>query len=101
MIFSTRVTQKISAILTCFLRAFFLGLIRLYQVCLSPFKPACCRFVPSCSEYARHAFLLHGPLKGAILTLKRLLKCHPFGGSGFDPVPERYVFFEKRKANDL
>lgn len=66
---------------------FFLGLIKIYQLLLSPFKTPCCRFQPSCSEYARQAFLLHGTVKGAMLTTKRLLKCHPWGGSGYDPVP--------------
>ncbi len=66
---------------------FFLGLIKIYQLLLSPFKTPCCRFQPSCSEYARRAFLLHGTVKGAMLTTKRLLKCHPWGGSGYDPVP--------------
>ncbi len=65
----------------------FLGIIRLYQVLVSPFKTPCCRFTPTCSVYARDAFLLHGSIKGAILTAKRLLKCHPWGGSGYDPVP--------------
>ncbi len=64
-----------------------LGLIRLYQLFISPIKGHCCRFEPSCSEYAREAFLLHGIIKGANLTLKRILKCHPWGGSGYDPVP--------------
>ena len=65
----------------------FWGLIKVYQLVLSPFKTPCCRFYPSCSEYARRAFLLHGSVKGAMLTAKRLLKCHPWGGSGYDPVP--------------
>lgn len=65
----------------------FLGLIRLYQMIVSPFKTPCCRFNPTCSEYARQAFLLHGAFKGAILTTKRVLKCHPWGDSGYDPVP--------------
>ena len=62
-------------------------LVHVYQICLSPFKCPCCRFQPTCSAYARDAFLLHGVLKGAMLTLKRILKCHPWGGSGYDPVP--------------
>ena len=62
-------------------------LVRVYQICLSPFKCPCCRFQPTCSAYARDAFLLHGVVKGAMLTLKRILKCHPWGGSGYDPVP--------------
>ena len=62
--------------------------IRCYQVCISPFKPKCCRFVPTCSAYAHEAFLLHGPIKGAMLSLKRICRCHPWGGSGYDPVPQ-------------
>ncbi len=65
-----------------------LSLIRLYQLFLSPIKGHCCRFEPTCSDYAKEAFLLHGVRKGAILTLKRILKCHPWGGEGYDPVPE-------------
>lgn len=65
----------------------FLGLIRIYQLVVSPSKTPCCRFTPTCSAYAKDAFLLHGSRKGAILTVKRLVKCHPWGGSGYDPVP--------------
>lgn len=66
----------------------FLFLIYGYRWIVSPFKTPCCRFSPTCSEYARQAFLLHGAIYGAILTAKRLLKCHPWGGSGYDPVPQ-------------
>lgn len=65
----------------------FLAFIKIYQAVLSPFKVPCCRYTPSCSEYAKQAFLLHGAFVGAILTAKRMLKCHPWGGSGYDPVP--------------
>lgn len=65
----------------------FLALIRFYQLTFSSFMGRTCRFTPSCSEYAKQAFLLHGSRKGAILTLKRISKCHPWGGSGYDPVP--------------
>ncbi len=68
---------------------FCLFLIRVYQLVLSPIKGNICRFQPTCSEYAKEAFLLHGVVKGAILTGKRLLKCHPWGGSGYDPVPNK------------
>ena len=61
--------------------------IRLYQVAISPYTPPSCRFIPSCSEYARQAIAKHGPLKGSILALWRILRCHPWGGSGYDPVP--------------
>lgn len=66
-------------------------MIRFYQLFLSPLKPKTCgcRFRPTCSEYAKSAFLLHGPLKGAMLTVIRLARCHPWGGSGYDPVPPR------------
>ena len=62
-------------------------LIRLYQRCISPFTPAMCRYQPTCSQYAVEAIRKHGPFKGGWLTLKRLARCHPWGGSGYDPVP--------------
>ena len=65
------------------------GLIRSYQLLISPFFPPCCRYFPSCSEYARQAVALHGPLSGGWLALRRLLRCHPWGGLGYDPVPQR------------
>ena len=61
--------------------------ILFYQRVISPFTPPSCRFTPTCSEYARQALLKHGPIKGSWLALKRLLRCHPGGGSGYDPVP--------------
>ena len=62
-------------------------LVRFYQLCLSPLKPPSCRFTPTCSQYAIEALRKHGPIKGLYLTIKRLLRCHPWGGSGYDPVP--------------
>lgn len=61
--------------------------IRFYQLCISPLFPASCRFTPTCSQYAVEALQTHGPLKGLTLSLRRLLRCHPWGGSGYDPVP--------------
>ena len=61
--------------------------IRFYRLFISPLLPPACRFSPSCSAYALEAILLHGPLKGGWLALRRLARCHPWGGSGFDPVP--------------
>lgn len=61
--------------------------IRLYQFCISPMFPASCRFTPTCSQYAIEAIRKHGPLKGLWLAIRRLLRCHPWGGSGYDPVP--------------
>ena len=62
------------------------GLIRVYQVAASPF-PSPCRFTPTCSMYAREAVTAYGVVRGGWLGLKRLLRCHPFGSSGYDPVP--------------
>ncbi len=62
-------------------------LVRFYQVCISPLKPACCRFTPTCSQYALEALKKHGPIKGLWLAVRRILRCHPWGGSGYDPVP--------------
>lgn len=58
-----------------------------YRVVISPYMGDCCRFFPSCSEYAQEAVEKHGSLKGLYLTLRRLLRCHPFHRGGFDPVP--------------
>ena len=65
----------------------FIALVRFYQVCISPFKPPSCRFTPTCSQYAIEALRKHGPIRGLYLTVRRLLRCHPWGGSGYDPVP--------------
>ena len=65
----------------------FIVLVKFYQYCISPLTPASCRYVPTCSQYAVEALRKYGPLKGGWLTLKRLARCHPWGGSGYDPVP--------------
>ena len=62
-------------------------LIRLYQLALSPYLPSACRYYPTCSEYSEDAIRLHGVVKGSWLGLKRLLRCRPWGGKGYDPVP--------------
>jgi putative membrane protein insertion efficiency factor len=64
------------------------SLIRGYQRLLSPVLPPVCRFQPTCSQYAVEAIEVHGPFRGSWLALRRLLRCTPWGGSGFDPVPE-------------
>ena len=58
-----------------------------YQRCISPFTPPACRFTPTCSEYAKQALRKHGPIKGLALAIWRILRCNPWGGSGYDPVP--------------
>lgn len=65
----------------------FIVLIRLYQVTLSPLMAGQCRFVPTCSRYAVEAFGHHNPARAAWLIGRRVIRCHPWGGSGFDPVP--------------
>jgi putative membrane protein insertion efficiency factor len=63
------------------------GVLRAYKLTLSPLIGRQCRFMPSCSEYAAEALIRHGPWRGGALTVHRLCRCHPFGGSGYDPVP--------------
>ncbi len=64
------------------------SLIRVYQAGVSPLLPAACRYDPSCSEYTRIAIERHGPAGGLWLGLRRIARCHPFGGFGPDPVPD-------------
>ena len=61
--------------------------IYFYRKVISPMTPPSCRFTPTCSQYAVEALKKHGPGKGLWLTLKRISKCHPWGGSGYDPAP--------------
>lgn len=65
----------------------FIGLIRLYQWGLSPLIGPKCRYTPTCSHYALEAVKKHGPLRGCWLAIKRIARCHPWGGHGYDPVP--------------
>lgn len=69
------------------LGALFVNLIRLYRLLLSPLFQGMCRFEPSCSRYTEEAVQVHGPVRGVLLGARRLLRCHPFGGSGYDAVP--------------
>ena len=69
------------------LSAIFIGLIRFYQGAISPLFGAKCRYTPTCSTYGVEAIKKHGPLKGGRLAIKRIASCHPWGGSGYDPVP--------------
>ena len=61
--------------------------VRFYQVAISPMLPPRCRYAPTCSQYAVEALQKHGAYKGSMLALRRICRCHPFGGSGYDPVP--------------
>ncbi|MGA7261241.1 MAG: membrane protein insertion efficiency factor YidD [Stellaceae bacterium] len=69
------------------MRLAFKGAVRAYQLFVSPLLLPSCRYLPSCSEYAAEAIERHGALRGSILALRRVARCHPWGGSGYDPVP--------------
>ena len=82
---------------------FLTALIRGYQKIISPLFPGCCRYRPTCSAYAMEALRVHGFFGGSWLTLRRLLRCHPLGGSGYDPVPpgKGAAFRTKRRTKLL
>lgn len=65
----------------------FVGIIRFYQITISPYLPPSCRYTPTCSVYGIEALKKYGPFKGGWLTIKRIASCHPWGGHGYDPVP--------------
>lgn len=84
---STEFWNRLSSICKRILIWPLVALVRFYQLCISPLTPPSCRYTPTCSQYALEALRKYGPIKGLWLTLKRLLRCHPWGGSGYDPVP--------------
>ncbi|MFA5971783.1 MAG: membrane protein insertion efficiency factor YidD [Lentimicrobiaceae bacterium] len=69
------------------LSSILIGIIRFYQYAISPYLPPSCRYTPTCSAYGIEALKKHGPFKGGWLTIKRVVSCNPWGGSGYDPVP--------------
>jgi len=71
------------------MKRIFIALIRFYQKHISPALPPCCRYVPTCSQYAIEAIEKRGVFVGIFLAVRRLLRCNPLGGFGYDPVPER------------
>ena len=71
------------------LKTFFISLIKFYKIFLSPFLGANCRYIPTCSDYAIQAIEQKGIIKGIYISFKRVLRCHPFGGSGYDPVSNK------------
>ncbi|MDR4988007.1 MAG: membrane protein insertion efficiency factor YidD [Bacteroidales bacterium] len=79
--------MRLLQIINAFFRWLLIGLIRLYQGAISPYLPPSCRYAPTCSQYGVEAIRKHGPFRGGWLTLKRILRCHPWSGSGHDPVP--------------
>ena len=71
------------------MRGVLILFVRAYQVVLSPLFRGCCRFEPSCSNYAIEALQVHGVCKGTLLAAWQILRCHPFGAHGYDPVPAK------------
>lgn len=69
------------------MKKLLIWLVKYYQVYISPRKPGCCRFYPTCSQYAIEALKLHGAFKGSLLAVGRILRCNPFFKGGYDPVP--------------
>ena len=67
----------------------FIWIVRFYQAAISPYTPSACRFTPTCSHYAIEALQKHGLFSGGFLAIKRIFSCHPWGKSGYDPVPEK------------
>ena len=81
-------------------KPFFIILLKFYKKGISPFLPGACRFQPTCSEYMIEAIEKHGVLKGIYLGVRRILRCHPWGGSGYDPVPEVTNKIKQNKDSD-
>lgn len=79
--------ERLIALPGLLIRQILLGLIQIYRYAISPFLGQRCRFYPSCSAYAAEALTKHGVLKGLWLSIKRVLRCHPFHPGGHDPVP--------------
>lgn len=75
------------------------GAIRLYQLTLSPWVGRECRYLPTCSAYTMEAVERFGAIRGSWLGLRRILRCHPLGGRGYDPVPERFQWFGGRSSD--
>jgi uncharacterized protein len=77
------------------------GLVHVYRLLISPVLPGACRYAPTCSEYALEALTHHGILSGGWYVCKRLARCHPWGGSGYDPVPGTDPEYEHKHKHDL
>ncbi len=72
-----------------YIKQILINMIKFYQKFISPLFPGCCRFRPTCSQYMIEAIKVHGIIKGIWLGIKRIMKCNPWGGSGYDPVPQK------------
>lgn len=74
----------------------FIIIIYFYKYVISPYTYRSCRYEPSCSTYALEAFKVHGPIKGVYLSTRRILSCNPWGGMGYDPVPDKRKKLDKK-----
>lgn len=74
-------------------------IIRFYQKHISVLHKPCCRYIPTCSNYALQAYEKHGFIKGTILSVYRILRCNPFSKGGYDPVPDKFYIIKIRKGN--
>lgn len=74
--------------------------IKLYRKIISPIKPPCCRFTPTCSQYALEAIERFGAIRGTLLAIWRILRCNPFCRGGYDPVPEKFTFKRQVKKEE-
>ncbi|MCK4629942.1 MAG: membrane protein insertion efficiency factor YidD [Bacteroidales bacterium] len=72
-----------------------IGSVKIYQRLISPLFPSSCRYTPSCSAYSIEALKKHGPLKGSWIAIRRIISCNPWGGHGYDPVPDQFSFIKK------
>ena len=81
-------------------RAALMALVRFYRAAISPWTPAACRYDPTCSAYMLEALETHGAVRGTWIGVKRIMRCHPWGGSGYDPVPPATHPTGRRIAED-
>ncbi|MBE6757659.1 MAG: membrane protein insertion efficiency factor YidD [Ruminococcaceae bacterium] len=80
------------------MRRWCIAAVRWYQRRISAHTKPCCRFTPTCSQYAVEAFARFGTLRGGLLALWRILRCNPWGGKGYDPVPKKFTFRRQKTA---
>lgn len=78
-----------------------IAVVRFYQMAISPWTPSACRYTPTCSAYAIDALREHGALRGAWLAARRLARCHPWGGFGWDPVPSATERSDERSTGEV
>ncbi|MBT3793389.1 MAG: membrane protein insertion efficiency factor YidD [Rhodospirillales bacterium] len=95
---ATKITKSITICVRWTLTVLGMALIWAYRLLVAPLFPASCRFNPSCSAYGMEALKTHGPIRGSWLTIRRILRCHPWGDHGHDPVPEPDLHLAKKQS---